>query len=270
MTFSKFSVVIPTIISDINKLDYLVNQILTFSDIIDELIIVNQSVVNYTCPSSSVSIKNVEWRGLSKARNCGADLAKNEYIIFCDDDIKLSYDSLKAVIDFVIKNPEVDCITGAALLESGEKSNVGGFDKESRKILTHTLDKATLETCMVIKRSVFTRHRFNENLGIGTFYGSCEGRDLIRNIVSNGGRAQYLSFFNYYHKKMPLSGFDINKRYFDHGVGLAGYFKFHKDYRFLVSNILRNILASFFYIYSPKKAKKYISKLIGIFAGLVI
>ena len=89
-------------------------------------------------------------------------------------------------------------------------------------------------------------------IALFTFYSGCEGRDLIKNIVSNGGHAQYLSSFIFYHRNLPLYGFATNKRYFEHGFGIAGFFKFHRDYIFLVKNILINILASLFIFIVPR------------------
>jgi GT2 family glycosyltransferase len=81
-------------------------------NISSEIIVVNDSKTNEVKPgekSSNVSVVNNPKSGVASARNLGASLAKSDLLLFIDDDMVISEESLQAALKLHEKFPE-SCI----------------------------------------------------------------------------------------------------------------------------------------------------------------
>lgn len=272
----KISVVIPTIGLQVEKTRSLITFLCSLPDIVQDIVIVNQSTnsvieeVQLPIKNISVSEYKVDWRGLSRARNFGARIVSGYFVAFLDDDIAIGEKSLEAACEFLVKNSNYAGVTGRAINADGKASNVGKVDDYSRDIKLKTVSRATLEATMVFRRDVFLKYFFNEMLGIGALFGSCEGRDLIVRMLRNHECLYFLYEYEVVHDDLPLSGHATCKRYYYHGLGIGGYFLIHRDFKALFFEFLKNILACIYYIFRPALARRYLAKLSGILGALSI
>ena len=91
----KISVVIPTIGLQVEKTRSLINFLCSLPNIIQDVVIVNQSNISIV-EGLQLSIKNisvlehkVDWRGISRAKNFGANIATGYFVAFLDDDVAI-------------------------------------------------------------------------------------------------------------------------------------------------------------------------------------
>ncbi len=272
----KISVVIPTIGLQVEKTRSLINFLCSLPNIIQDVVVVNQSNISIV-EGLQLSIKNisvlehkVDWRGISRAKNFGANIATGYFVAFLDDDVAIGQQSLEAALAFLLNNKNYAGITGRAANAYGKSSNVGKVDDHSRDIELKTVDRAGLESTMVFRREMFLKYCFNEILGIGAIFGSCEGRDLMVRMLRNRECLYFLCEYELLHDDLPLSGHATCKRYYCHGLGLGGYFLIHRDFKVLFFEFLKNTLACIYFIFRPTLARRYFAKLSGILGALSI
>ena len=101
-------------------IESIINQSLDFEDNI-QIIVVNDGSVDNTediClkykvkyPQNFKYVSTKKCFGSSHARNLGLKEAKGKYINFLDSDDKLSPNTLKAVYEFILENPDVEMIS---------------------------------------------------------------------------------------------------------------------------------------------------------------
>lgn len=85
------SVIIPTLnrLADLKKT---LDSIYRNNYIPNEVIVIDQSEASnfhYLSSYPNLIYQRVDFKSLTKARNCGLRIAKNEIIIFCDDDVEV-------------------------------------------------------------------------------------------------------------------------------------------------------------------------------------
>ncbi len=167
-------------------------------------------------------IRNEKNLGPTATRNRGAKIARENYLVFMDNDVLVRPDSLSDLVKFLEKNPEVGIVGGKVIPEGKEKTwwNMGydpnnlresfgyicGFllerfpkSKWLKDLSMHFVlnywdyDKIlevdwVVETCFAIKRDVFEKvGGFDEQ-----FFMFYEGPDLCKRIRKAG----YKAYFN--------------------------------------------------------------------------
>jgi GT2 family glycosyltransferase len=129
--FLKISIVIPTL----NRHESLVNtinSILSFESVPNQIIIVDQSNNEIAKKNSSyfdkffpnqILHKIVDFKSLTKARNVGVELAKNEIIIFSDDDVEVYEDTL-GNIDKIMEDKKVALLAAVDTIKNHNKESL--------------------------------------------------------------------------------------------------------------------------------------------------
>lgn len=186
----KFSLIIPVapernaeIINSINKLDYDKNRI----EIIVE-----------------------RGRNPSENRNNGVKKAKNEVLVFLDDDAVIDSDYLNNIEKFLEKNKDIDIVGGPQLTPKDEKgfAKISGYALSSKfgswKISDRYCKNGELlnadETCitsanLVCKKKVFNKIEFDLNLFPG------EDPKFISDAKKNGFKIAYSPEIIVYHRR---------------------------------------------------------------------
>lgn len=161
------SVIIPTMNREHSLLRTL-EKLLIYQYVPNEIIIVDQSDVNnknliknlndkLEYIKKDINIKHIiqEKPSLTKARNIGLEKAKNDIIIFMDDDVDVMKDTLKNVYS-IMNDKNISMIAGIDILDTNSNSKIGyifGTKSITKKNIGH------------VNKSMFGRFPYNiENL----------------------------------------------------------------------------------------------------------
>lgn len=248
-----FSIVIPTI-GRKKELEKLLESIKQQNYKKIEVIIVDQNqdnrlieVVKKYKPIFTLKHYKVKFKGASKARNYGAQKASGEIINFPDDDCIYEKNTLKKVSEIFTANNNIDALFGK-VKDQENKKDILYFKKSSGKVKKSNIYKTTIETSMFIKLKIFKEiEMFDENLGVGTYFGAEEGADLVCRLLYKNYNLQYIAdnFFFHPNKKEE----ENIKRAYSYGIGFGGmaykhiieYKKIYPAILYLIMKIGKNI-----------------------------
>jgi len=176
------------------------------SDAIGQRVSAKHAEVRHFCSSI---------RGLSLNRNIGIRESRNEWIAFLDSDCSVSVDYFLVFLDWLRLTADVSMLVGRIL--SSEKQVPILRHWSATSFFMNQLDiwKFSTSVNCIYKRSAI--HFFDEKLGIGAQYGSCEDVDFALSVVG-------LKFFTpelvVFHPEMSFSSLSDAKMYnYSRGFG---------------------------------------------------
>lgn len=123
---------------------------------------------------SDILYHQINSTGVTKSRNTGINLAKNEIILFCDDDVIYSDDLYDTVINAYKDNPKFGYITFQYGF-IGKNSPAPKFRNEKFKHSLRTiLSIGTIEISCLRKALIRNKIYFPEDMGAGEKYFICD------------------------------------------------------------------------------------------------
>lgn len=272
----ELSIIIPTI----NRRSELVELLLSIKKSINlgvyEIIIIDQNVKGFL-DDILIEFKevlrirhfSVGFKGLSKAKNYGASLAKGKWLCFPDDDCELFSNTISVALNYA-EEINADIVFGKCIDRLGNDS-VMKFKNECTILTLSNMEGGFVEATGFVKKEIFKVFRFDENLGAGSFYGAEEGYDWLLRILRVN---EHKIFFNpnviFYHPQVILHKGDMNSldRVFKYRCGTAYLCKKHKLYK---KYFLRLSLSSFaclvFFFISKNKSKFYLVETCSLIVG---
>lgn len=221
----KLSIVIPTLM----QCDVALKELLdTLKPIIKqhEVVIIfqgsNLETFSRFCDSYAnvdgfVFIKS-EKTGISVARNCGIQASKNEWIVLLDDDVIVKNDFIER-LELDIDSDDM-FYYGNVYIDGSLKRYVNLY-VAGRSLDYFSYNRVCSVALVFSKKLIEKIEAFDETLGAGTYFGSCEESDLILRALKNGVEVKYLAGHNVWH---PAPSFPLAK-IFRYGVGLGGMYK---------------------------------------------
>jgi glycosyltransferase involved in cell wall biosynthesis len=276
----QLSIIIPTINRKI-ELEELLNSIQNYViNITFEVIIIDQNpscflddIINKFKETLNISHHLVTFKGLSKAKNYGAKLAKGEYLTFPDDDCKVFHNTYAKALETIVSK-KVDIVFGRCIDAEGNDS-VLQFKKESYRLSKNNMLGGFVEATGVIHKSVFEKGFFyDENMGAGCFHGAQEGYDWLYRILTGSQiEVMYNPEVLFYHPQVLLDKGSIQalKRVFSYSCGTAYLCKKHQFYlKFFRRLTLVSFSIPLFFFINRKKAKYYSSEFLGLLSGYLI
>jgi glycosyltransferase involved in cell wall biosynthesis len=276
----QLSIIIPTINRKI-ELEELLNSIQNYVvNITFEIIIIDQNPSGFLddiiCKYRSIlniSHHLVSFKGLSKAKNYGAQKANGEYLTFPDDDCKIFSDTYSKALE-TIASKKVDIVFGRCIDAVGNDS-VLKFKKESYYLNKNNMVGGFVEATGVIHKSIFEKgFYYDENMGAGCFHGSQEGYDWLYRILKQSNTKVFFSNeILFYHPQVLFDKGSNNsiKRVFTYSCGRAFLCKKHKFYSWYFKRLILVVLSLPFYlIFNKKIAKYYFTELLGLITGIII
>jgi len=271
------SIIIPTI-GRKNELIYLLKSIVYCNlELSTEVIIIDQNPIGFLDGileefNSVLKINHqlVTFKGLSKAKNFGAKLAKGEYFSFPDDDCKILSDTYSIAFK-TIKTENIDVVFGRCIDVNGNDS-VLKFKKESYFLNSKNMLGGFVEATGVINKSIFEKgFYFDENMGAGCFHGAEEGYDWLYRILKNSNlKAFYNPEVKFYHPQVLLDkgSKQALKRVFTYSCGKAYLYKKHHFYfRYIKRLFLIIVSMPIFAVINRKKARYYFVEMLGLLTG---
>lgn len=250
---NKISIVIPTI-GRKNELDKLLKSILRqdYEDL--EIIVVDQNkeidltqLIEQYKEKISITHYKVDFKGAAKARNYGAERANGDIINFPDDDCVFADGILKFVDNFFSVN-DSDALFGK-VKDLSDKKDILHFCEKDTKVKKGNIYQTTIETSMFIKREKFQQiGMYDENFGVGTYFGAEEGADLVSRLLYNKTNMIYVAKTFFYHPNKR--DYTLLNRAYSYNLGFGALvYKHIKEYKriypmlfYWILKVLKNIL----------------------------
>jgi GT2 family glycosyltransferase len=136
---------------------------------------------------------------VSKARNSLIIPHYVEWIFFCDDDGYPAENYSEILNEIIEKNPETEIYAGS-IIRDDDKSYYTLRQKSKGKLNVFKNTKMLMGSNFVIKTNVFEElGRFDENFGVGSYWGSSEETDLAWKAFFAGKNMEFFPELIVYH-----------------------------------------------------------------------
>ena len=277
MSNDLISIIIPTI-GRFAQLEAMLNSITCSTYKNYEVVIVDQNrtrmiddiVLKYNSLLSIQHIK-VEFTGAARARNQGFRYASGQYLFFPDDDAELFPETMALSIE-ILKNTNADVVFGKCVDRSLADA-VTIFSDKSGYLSLKRHENMFVESTMFIKKVIFSKYLFDESFGVGTFYGSEEGYDIVLRMLHDKVKIFYTPQVKIYHPHKVISHSDSGeiRRVFSYRCGFAHLCVKHKLYRKYCTRLLKVLLyIPYTMVFSQGETRYYLSELMGLLTGIIV
>lgn len=233
-----------------------------FSDLLDEL------VVRYSQQKYPILHHKVSFRGLSKAKNYGAKHARGKYICFVDDDAEFLEGTINMAIKLLETN-KYDIVSGRCIDREGNNSVIN-FENKSSELSLNCFENRFVESTMFFRKEICDRYSYDDNMGIGAFYGAEEGYDLVYRMLCDNVRIHFEPSICFYHPQTVTSyvGDSTVRRAFTYRTGYGHLCKKHGFRKKYWSRLIKVCLyIPYLLCFKPKNARYYFAELLGLLVG---
>lgn len=235
-----------------------------FNSLIDDVVIKFSKQFN-------IIQHKVDFRSLSKAKNFGIKRAKGELICFPDDDSTFLRETIETGISFLDNHSSKDFVFGKCIDLEG-KDSVIKFKNKSGDLDLKNFEGKFIEATMFARTKILKKNLFDENLGIGSFFGAEEGYDLVYRLLKLKHNISFNTNILFYHPQTILDYDSIQalKRVYNYRLGFAYvclkhrfYVKYFKRLSFVF------FLFPLLFFVKRKKSKYYLVEFLSLIIGFV-
>lgn len=139
-------------------------------------------------------------RGLSHNRNLGLEAAEGQIVAFPDDDCLYYPDTLDKVWASFQRNPASNLVLGRIVDRKTGKSIIRDWPTQPKVVSRMNFLTHNSSITIFAKRSL----RFDERLGVGAYFGSCEDADFVYSILLRDGIATYDPSVEVWHEEQNM------------------------------------------------------------------
>lgn len=165
-------------------------------------------------------------KGLSQNRNIGLTVANGEIVAFPDDDCEYLADTLMKVSN-LFDDKFIDVVMGKIVERDGSDS-LRKWPKRELEITKRNFFTKCSSVTMFIRNKGGILN-FNEKLGVGNTFGSCEDSDMLYNLLKRKNTCMYNYNVKIYHPHYDNSkNMDCNKVK-SYGLGFGGFVRSNLD-----------------------------------------
>ena len=262
-----FSIIIPTINRKIEVQQLLESICKINYEKISEIIIIDQNkenfleeIVNKFKKIVPIVHKRVNFKGAAKARNYGAEYANGDILVFPDDDSTILENTLTIVNDKFNEYFNIVAVFGK-VSDYNEKVDIINYLNKKTYVKFSNLYRTCIECSFFIKKEIFYNiGKFDENLGVGTYYGSEEGADIFCRLLYQKEKMLYIPETFFYHPNKKRE--ENMDKYYSYGLGTGKFAKKHlKEYKKVIPFIywiLKNVKSILLIIGAEIKKDNYI------------
>lgn len=234
-----------------------------FSDLLDV-------IVDYYKDKLEIRHYKVNFRGLSKAKNYGSRVIDGEVVCFVDDDAELLPSTIKVALNCI--NQGLDVVSGRCVDRDGVDS-VKKFGKDPCVLSLDNFEDYFIESTMFFRSNIAKKYEYDENMGIGAFYGAEEGYDLVYRMLKDDVKIMFNPEIVFYHPQTVTDHKDPKavRRVFSYKCGtgfLCKKHNFKKKYNIRFIKVLLYI--PYLVIARPKDVRYYIAELLGLLVGRLV
>lgn len=179
-----------------------------------EVILVDQNPVGYldsvVNEFTHMPLAHVisEIPGLSLNRNIGLKMAKGNIVCFPDDDC-MFYEDTFTNVSRVLENSELSFCVGRIYDRDIGKNVIKNWPKSSFKVGKFSSYFINSSITMFLRREIVLD--FDENLGVGALYGSCEDADFLYRIIQSGAAGIYTPAIEVWHPDVAMQDIPLDK-----------------------------------------------------------
>lgn len=169
-------------------------------------------------------------KGLSQNRNIGLKHATGDIIAFPDDDCEYLEDTLQ-IVNENLNNKDIDVIMGRIVERDGSDS-LRKWPKEKININKSNFYTKCSSITMFYKK--YNNMYFNEKLGVGNFYGSCEDSDILYRTLKLKKNILYNPVLRLYHPHYSSSHNMSLEKVRNYALGFGAFCKSNLDFSVLI------------------------------------
>ena len=236
-----------------------------FSNVLDDI------VEKYKKRKYPIRHHKVSFRGLSKAKNYGAKYARGKYICFTDDDAEFLDNTICCALE-ILEQGKYDVVSGRCIDREGNNSVIE-FSTQATELSISDFEGKFIESTMFFKTEIFKIFHYDENMGVGAFYGAEEGYDIVYRLLSNHKKIYFDPCIKFYHPQ-TLTSHDAPeaiRRAFNYRCGYGYLCKKHN----FAKKYWKRVIAVLMYlpyllVFRQKYVKYYFAELLGLLAGKYI
>jgi GT2 family glycosyltransferase len=271
-----FSIIVPTISKDSILVD-LHDWFLKLDVLNCELIIIDQW---HFSRKNLFQIKNKnilylfnERKGLSLNRNIGIKASRGRWLIFLDDNCWFEKNYISVAKKYFKNNPD-DGIVFSKILDE-EKINTNRVRDKRKNINLISIDAGSAPG-MIVRKDLALSKLFDEEMGIGGKYGSCEEFDLVARSLEEGEIVKVNPDLTIFHPEPKSTSFS---REYNYGRG-HGYLIYKRlkstnqiylnsifSFKRIILALLKGLLGVFQLFYDFRKGRLKINWFKGFIEG---
>ena len=179
-----------------------------------EVIIIDQNDKNFIMSEilefDGLNVKYIhsELRGLSLNRNIGIRQSCGEIICFPDDDCLFYKDTLSNVVS-CFENHNVDFCMGRIYDRENKLDIIKKWPQNRHKVRRFNSYFLNSSITLFVKRKGIIE--FDEDLGVGAKYGSCEDADYIYRLLKDGNIGIYSPSIEIWHPSPDFNDIPLEK-----------------------------------------------------------
>src|SRR5690606_26474846 len=147
-------------------------------------------------------------KGLSLNRNIGLRYAKGNIVCFPDDDC-MFYEDTFAQVSHVFDSTKSDFCIGRIYDREQRKDIIKKWPVSSFNVGKFSSYFINSSITMFFRRDVVLD--FDENLGVGALYGSCEDADFLYRIINSGAVGIYIPAIEVWHPDVNMQDIPLDK-----------------------------------------------------------
>ena len=151
-------------------------------------------------------------KGLSLNRNRGLLVMDGEITGFPDDDCEYQPDTLEKVVKFFKEN-EDKRIYSCRTLERGKDYGTGIMSEQNLKLTKGNIEKTVKSITFFVNYAFEDIILFDENLGVGSAFGSGEETDYVLTLLHKGYKGEYFADDIIFHPAKKGNYDDLDKAY---------------------------------------------------------
>jgi glycosyltransferase involved in cell wall biosynthesis len=194
----KFSLIMATCDRK-DEVENFINSLLVQTHKNFELVLVDQNEDNrvheiYSRYQGTIAIKYIQSgkKGLSLNRNIGLDSCDGDIIAFPDDDCEYAIDTLEKAARFFDLNHGY-CFYTCNTQDKNSNGSILNTNSKDADISIFNLFYVGISFTIFVRASALAAFYFDEQLGIGTNFGSAEESDLLLFLLYSGYKGRYLA-----------------------------------------------------------------------------
>jgi len=195
-----------------------------------EIIIVDQNdkiILDDICSkyNSILNIKHIksDKKGLSFNRNIGLEVASGKYIAFPDDDCTYYPNTLLEVEKIFNEEKNLDVALGRIYDKKTQKNIIRNWKNYLYKVNINNFFLSYSSITIFLKRNTI---KFDDQFGVGTFFGSSEDADYILQLLKSKKSIVYTPNIEVWHPDLSGNVMSEEKIY-SYGLGFGALVKKH-------------------------------------------